>query len=210
MRFLRWLTIVLGVLASTTVPTTHGRQLGHHAGNVTGFQLLQQQGVDVHARQLAWKSDVHDSWAKKCTELCESMGKQCVNPDDGAKTKKETKKETKKPKSDTGQWKNGRMTYFWGSEPDLGYGTGTVGACDNKLRPFKSVAVPEKLWPKLKGRSVQIKGVCTACVVDDMCRGPECKDLDVYVGDTNDKGYDGIKKVQYKFGKQVKNHPCLK
>lgn len=209
MRFLRWLTIVLGVLASTTVPTTHGRQLGHHAGNATGFQLLQQQGVDVHARQLAWKSDVHDSLAKQCSEYCNSMAKKaCKNPD--APNKSSKPKPKTKPETDTGQWENGRMTYFWGSEPDLGYGTGDVGACDNKLRPFKSVAVPEKLWPKLKGRTVHIKGVCTACVVDDMCRGPECKDLDIYVGYTNDDNYDGIKNVQYKIGKQVKNHPCLK
>lgn len=208
MRFLRWFTVVLAVLAPA-MPTAHARQFGHHhSGNVTGFQLLQQQGVDVHARHLAWKSDAHDSWEKKCAPVCENKLKECKS----AKEKAKASKKNKKPDTDTGQgpWKNGRMTYYWGSEPDLGFGTGDVGACDNALRPFKSVAVPEKLWPKMRGRTVQIKGVCTACVVDDMCRGPECKDLDVYVGYTNDDGYDGIKNVQYKVGNPVKNHPCLK
>lgn len=212
MRFLRWLTVVLAVLAPA-MPAAHARQFGHLTGTaVARVRLLEQQhqghhqGVDVHARRLATKSDAHDSWAKKCAAYC----KTCANPDVQKDAGKKKTTKTKKTAKDTGQWKSGRMTYYWGSEPDLGYGTGDVGACDNALRPFKSVAVPERLWPKLRGRTVHIKGVCTACVVDDMCRGPECKDLDVYVGWTNDDGYDGIKAVQYKIGNQVKNHPCLK
>lgn len=193
MRFLRWLTVALALLS-----TTQARQLN------TTHDL---QGVDVHGRQLAWKkSDAHDSWVKKCMDLCDDMGRACKAPEPA--TKKKPKSEPDKD-DDTG-WKRGQMTYYWGSEPDLGFGTGTVGACDNPLKPYTSVAVPKRQWEELRGRTVSIKGVCAACVVDDMCAGPDCKELDFYVGSKNTKGYDGIKDIEYKFGKRVKNHPCLK
>lgn len=203
MRFLRWLTVALAFLA-----TTHARPQVFDANTTLDLQ----RGVDVHGRQLAWKSDVHDSWVRKCIDVCYDMGLDaCRNPDTKKGTSKTAQKKKKKQDDnvDTG-WKQGQMTYYWGSEPDLGYGTGTVGGCDNPLKPFKSVAVPQRQWEDMRGRTVSIKGVCTACVVDDLCAGPACKELDLYVGNTNPNKYDGIKDVQYKIGKRVQNHPCLK
>ena len=104
---------------------------------------------------------------------------------------------------------NGQMTYYWASEPDIGYGSGNLGACDNQLVAFQSVAVPKARWGELKGRVVSIEGVCERCVVDDMCAGPGCKDLDLYVGTDNSEGYDGIESVRFRVGKQVPGHPCL-
>lgn len=99
------------------------------------------------------------------------------------------------------------MTYYWGSEPDIGFGTGNVGACDNKLVAGKSVAVPAAKWNELKGRRVSIEGVCDDCVVDDMCKGPGCKDIDMYVGNKQG-GKDGIKSVKYSVGEKVAGHKC--
>lgn len=109
---------------------------------------------------------------------------------------------------DTGT-QNGQMTYYWASEPDIGYGSGNLGACDNPLVAFESVAVPKARWDELKGREVEIEGVCERCVVDDMCAGPTCKDLDLYVGHDNEEGYDGIESVRFRVGRRVPGHPCV-
>lgn len=106
----------------------------------------------------------------------------------------------------TGEWMSGKMSYYWGSESDKGYGTGNKGACDNQLRANKSIAVRQSEWSKYKGRRVEIQGVCTDCQVDDMCAGP-CQELDMYTG--NNKGGDGIKSVKYRFGDRIAGHPCL-
>ncbi len=101
------------------------------------------------------------------------------------------------------------MTFYWGSEPELGYGTGDQGACDNDLRPMKSVAVKHSNWERYKGSRVVIEGYCCDCVVDDYCLGSGCKDLDLYVGNKNSGKYDGVKSVKYAFGDKVRGHPCL-
>lgn len=108
-----------------------------------------------------------------------------------------------------GGWKKGKMTFYWGSEEDVGYGSGAVGGCDNPLEAHKSVAVPQRRWDELKGRTVAIEGTCDDCVVDDMCAGPDCADFDLYVGWKNDGGYDGRKDIRYKLKERVDGHPCV-
>lgn len=102
------------------------------------------------------------------------------------------------------------MTYYWASEPDIGNGSGALGACDNKLVAGKSVAVPASKWNELKGRRVSIEGVCDDCVVDDMCEdeaGGKCREIDLYVGKTQN-GHDGIKNIKYTIGEKVAGHKC--
>lgn len=106
-------------------------------------------------------------------------------------------------------WSKGQMTYYWGSEPDVGFGSGPVGGCNNQLEAYKSVAVPQRHWDELKGRTVAIEGTCDDCVVDDMCAGPQCVDLDLYVGWENSDGKDGRKDVRFKFKDRVEGHPCV-
>lgn len=88
------------------------------------------------------------------------------------------------------------MTYYWAKEKNKGYGTGPMGIRDNRLVPFKSVALKGALGPKYFGRTVEIQGM-GSYRVDDQCDGPGCKDVDMYVGLTQN-GYDGIKPICYK------------
>lgn len=109
------------------------------------------------------------------------------------------KKEHAKTKA---KGKGSRMTFYWASEPEKGFGTGDVGACDNKLVPMKSVAMREDLFYKYKGRQVHIPGYCEPyCVVADMCKGPGCQEFDFYVGTHKKKGYDGVPQITYTMGK---------
>ena len=101
---------------------------------------------------------------------------------------------------DRGSWGTGKLTYFWADEPDVGNGTGSLGAGGKKLVPMRSVAVKKALWKKYEGRSVEIDGMGTFSV-DDYCddtHGGDCKDIDLYVGKTQG-GHDGIKSIRYRF-----------
>lgn len=194
MGFMKWFVVALGTLAAITSPAAAARSMASEVfGNVS---RIGAGGADVHDRQLQWKADVHDSWQRDCIRMCMAH-KSCADlPDPGGG-------------GGGGGWKKGKMTYYWGAEPDQGFGTGPKGGCDNALRPLKSVAVPQARWKQLRGRRVRIQGVCDECVVDDLCAGPGCREFDLYVGYDNTNKYDGVKDIKYKVGGRVKGHPCL-
>lgn len=142
-------------------------------------------------------------------------------------TTKWKKWETKKTKKKKKKWemegrdrngggggggnKSGVATFYWAREKDVGHGTGNKGACyNNKLTAFRSLAVRCGQWRRLRGMKVQYKlegkGGWRTGVVEDVCKGPRCRDFDVYVGETKKKNYDGRPKITYKLlGKDPRN-----
>lgn len=93
---------------------------------------------------------------------------------------------------------SGQMTFYSGNEPELGYGTGTVGSHDNKLVAGKSVATPNA---RDYGRKVDIRGYGIV-TVDDECRGGGCKEFDMYMGDrvrSSDLNRKGVENICYKW-----------
>lgn len=103
----------------------------------------------------------------------------------------------------------GQMTHYAGSEPELGYGTGTVGYMGTNLKANKSVAVKESEWRNMWCRKVTING--KNYIVDNVCRGPTCKTFDLYLGDNvsaSTLAKKGIKNVTWTKGGQDKK--CVK
>lgn len=223
MRRIGWLVFGLTALSWLAAPSLAARDFPCRSDGATPTRW--EQWADL-ADQRGW------SWGVHCDDpgdaACERWAAEVKTKTKTAKTKKkkktddgrrgETTDETDAsadggdddpPASDedTGT-QNGQMTYYWASEPDIGYGSGNLGACDNPLVAFESVAVPKARWEELKGRAVEIEGVCDRCVVDDMCAGPGCKDLDLYVGTDNEGAYDGIVAVRFRVGDRVPDHPC--
>ena len=75
-----------------------------------------------------------------------------------------------------GQWLKGKATYY------ISANGGPMGASGKRLRAFKSVAAKKAVYERMKGRSVEIKGVGTL-VVEDSCPDAKCMDFDIFVGD---------------------------
>lgn len=85
-------------------------------------------------------------------------------------------------KPDTNQepdarWIRGHTTYYTSNEG------GSIGAGGRRLTPFRSVAVKVERFRQLEGRDLEIRGL-GAFVVEDACAGDGCRDLDIYVGDS--------------------------
>lgn len=103
----------------------------------------------------------------------------------------------------------GWMTHYAGSEADKGHGTGTTGYMGTRLRANKSIAVKQSKWKSMGCRRVKIGG--KTYVVDNVCRGPTCRDLDLYLGDRVSESQinkRGVKRVTYDVG--TKDSACIK
>lgn len=233
MRRIGWIIIGLTALSWLTAPSLAGRPLPCPASSDSAHWVEQaeRQGWswdvacdegDVACER--WRQEVKDAatgrsgkkgtskkgkskkgTSKKGTSKEDDAGRRAS---DGVATRDDDTASTQSGEGGE-DMSGGKMTYYWASEPDVGYGSGPLGACDNPLVPFESVAVPVARWEELKGREVEIEGVCERCVVDDQCAGPSCKDFDLYVGERNDDGYDGVVPVRFRVGPRVPGHPCV-
>lgn len=95
----------------------------------------------------------------------------------------------------------GKMTHYAGSEEDLGFGTGTLSYMGTKLQANRSVAVKKGKWNSMGCRRVKV-GKKTY-IVDNVCGGGGCRDLDLYLGDNVDDAEiarRGVKTVKFKVG----------
>lgn len=95
-------------------------------------------------------------------------------------------------------WQTGEATYY------MSYEGGPVGAGGKRLEAFKSVAVPLSQFKKREGAWVEVRGIGTFRV-DDACAGGGCKDLDIFVGDSEENARrlpdweEGNMPIQYRW-----------
>lgn len=104
---------------------------------------------------------------------------------------------------------NGQMTHYAGNQKNKGYGTGKIGYMGTTLQANKSVAVKKNKWNAMGCRTITMGN--KTYIVDNVCEGPGCRHLDLYLGhkvSNREIAARGVKSVKFKVGKR--SAACMK